>query len=270
MSRFLLTFVLTTCLSLAACGQNEQTNLKLIEEIVLKSTINDSLKRDLSRAEGKTDLLQAMIDSLNKSQNVFLDKLQKLNREAEKYRSEAEARRRANNKLRVEINKLQAEIKQKQTEIHQLERKTYADSREINKLRGELNDLSAKLDHQQNIIEEEKKRVQEARQNQNSVRLLVGTERYLKSYGFLKTGRTAFLRKSYKMIKKPASDNSRIKIVPIGESVNLKSNLKALVGYNGKLKNGDDYRINKQGWDTTFTFTNRVLGGTSVLAIVED
>ncbi|MCE2435215.1 MAG: hypothetical protein J4F29_20190 [Candidatus Latescibacteria bacterium] len=211
-----------------------------------------------------------MNDSLNKSGEVFRKKILQLDREAKKYRSEAEARRRANNKLQVEINKLQSEIKQKQTEIIQLERKTYADGREINKLRGELNDLFAKLGRQENIIEEEKKRVQEARQNQNSVRLLVGTERYLKLYGFLKTGRTALLRKSYKLIKKPASDNSQVKIVPIGESVNIRSGLKALVGYNGKLKNGDDYRMKKHGWSTTITFTNRVLGGTSVLAIVED
>ena len=270
MSRFLLTFVLATCLSLAACGQNEQTQQKLFEEIRRRSVINDSLIDDLIRAGGKVNRLQAVNDSLQKSGEVFRKKIQQLDEEAKKYHSEAEARRRANNKLQVEINKLQAEIKQKQTEINQLERKAYADSREINKLRGELNDLFAKLDHQQNIIEKEKKRVQEARQNQNSVRLLVGTERYLKAYGFLKAGRTAFLRKSYKLIKKPASDNSRVKIVPIGESVTLNSNLKALVGYNGKLKNGDDYRIKKHSRSTTITFTNRVLGGTSVLAVVED
>ena len=263
MFRFLLTFVLATCLCLVACGQNEQTQRKLFEEIVRRSTINDSLKKDLIRAGGKINRLQAVNDSLNKSGEVFRKKIQQLDREAKKYRSEAEARRRANDKL-------QAEIKQIQAEINQLEKEKYADSREINKLRGELNDLFAKLDRQKNIIEEEKKRVQEARQNQNSVRLLVGTERYLKAYGFLKTGRTAFLRKSYKLIKKPASDNSQVEIVPIGESVTLNSNLKALVGSHGKLKNGDDYRIKKHGWRTTITFTNRVLGGTSVLAIVED
>lgn len=263
MFRFLFNFFLFACLSLAACGQNEQTQQKLFEEIVRRSAINDSLKRDLIRAGGKINRLQVLNDSLQKSGEVFRKKIQQLDREAKKYRSEAEARRRANDKL-------QAAIKQKQAEIHQLERKKYADGQEINKLRGELNGLFAKLDRQQKIIEEEKKRVQEARQNQNSVRLLVGTERYLKAYGFLKTGRTAFLRKSYKLVKKPTSDNSRVKIVPIGESVNIRSGLKALVGYNGKLKNGDDYRMKKHGWSTTITFTNRVLGGTSVLAIVED
>ena len=269
MSRFLLTFVLATCLCLVACGQNEQTQRKLFEEIVRRSAINDSLKKDLIHAGGKINLLQSVNDSLQKSGEVFQKKIQQLDKEAKKYRSEAEAHRRANNKLQTEIKQIQAEINQLESEINQLESEKYADSQEITKLRDELSSLSAKLDRQKNIIEEEKKRVQEARQNQNSVRLMVGTERYLKASGFLKTGR-AFLRKSYKMVKKPASDNSRVKIVPIGESVNIRSGLKALVGYNGKLKNGDDYRMKKHGWSTTITFTNRVLGGTSVLAIVED
>jgi len=112
--------------------------------------------------------------------------------------------------------------------------------------------------------------------------LLIGTEDLLKSNGFLATSRSRLL-KQYKLVKKIAGDDSRVKIVSINQQLDLTLGsfpralvdrsgplkLKELVDRHGKLKEGRDYTVDKNSNTTIITFVNRVLEGTDVLAVVE-
>ena len=100
--------------------------------------------------------------------------------------------------------------------------------------------------------------------------LLVGTEERLKEDGLLETDHGFFCRK-YEMVAKPKADNPQVKVVSIGERLPLKPDqeLKVLIGLSGELKKGSDYQVEKSPGTTFITFTNEILSGKAVLAVVE-
>ena len=85
----------------------------------------------------------------------------------------------------------------------------------------------------------------------DKIRLLVGTEERIKEDGF------------------PETDHHWI-FLAIGERLDLKGQeLKVLIGLSGELKKGSDYRVEKSQGTTFITFTNKILSGEAVLAVVE-
>lgn len=85
----------------------------------------------------------------------------------------------------------------------------------------------------------------------DKIRLLVETEEHIKEYGL------------------PEMDH-RWNFLAIGEPLDLKGReLKGLIGLSGKLKKGSDYQIKKSQGTTSITFTNNILSGQAVLAVVE-
>lgn len=161
---------------------------------------------------------------------------------------------------------------------------------EIRRLAVEIDSISVDRDRLIGVNQDLKNKLNEIKETldavhriQNSVRLLVGTEARLKSNRFLETGRNARLRKQYKLVKKLEGDDSRVKIVPLNQQLDLTLNsvpealvdrsgnikLKVLVDRHGKLKEGRDYIVDKSKGATIITFINRVLEGTDVLAVVE-
>ncbi len=66
-------------------------------------------------------------------------------------------------------------------------------------------------------------------------------------------------------------DDPRVKIVSTGEFLALKSGqrLKEVIARSGKLKKGRDYLVEQSQGAISITFTNDILRGGAVLAVVE-
>ncbi len=287
MSIFFSVLALAACLSLVACGDDDE-KARLLEGVVKRSALNDSLKKEIIQSELDKTALEAISDSLSKFGDLLLEKNNQLSNELEKTKQEAD-------KYRQDNEHLQREIVQLEEEIGQLEEDKVISEQEIRRLAVAIDSISVDRDHLVGANQELKSKLTEIRETlnavhrvQKSVRLLVGTEKLLKSNRFLETGRRVTLRKQYKrkqykLVEKIEGDDSRIKIVPLNQQLDLTLNsipealvgrsgklkLKALVDRHGKLKEGRDYKINKSKGTTSITFINRVLEGTAVLAVVE-
>ena len=273
---------LVSCLMLTACS-DEDEKARLLEGIVKRSALNDSLKNEIIQSEMDKATLEAMSDSLSKFGDLLLAKNNQLSKELEQTKQEAD-------KYRRDSERLQKEISQLEEEIDQLQEDKRTNEQEISRLAVAIDSISVDRDRLIGVTQDLKNKLNEIRQAlnavhrvQKSVRLLVGTESLLKSNGFLATGRGATLRKQYKLVKKIEGDDARVKIVPINQQLGLTLNsvpealvdrsgnlkLKALVDRHGKLKEGRDYKVDKSKGTTSITFINRVLEGTDVLAVVE-
>ena len=273
---------LASCLILTACS-DEDEKARLLEGIVTRSALNDSLKKEIIQSEIDKDALEAISDSLSKFGDLLLEKNNQLHKELEKTKQEADKSRRDNERLQEEIGQLQEEIdllqedkRTNEQEIHRLAVAIDSISVDQDRLIGVNQDL-------QNKLSEIREALNAVHRVQKSVRLLVGTESRLKSNHFLKTSRGATLRKQYKLVEKIEGDDPRVKIVPINQQLPLtldsiptalvgrpgKLKLKALADRHGKLKEGRDYTVRKSKGTTVITFINRVLEGTDVLAVVE-
>ena len=273
---------LASCLILTACS-DEDEKARLLEGIVTRSALNDSLKKEIIQSEIDKDALEAISDSLSKFGDLLLEKNNQLHKELEQTKQEADKSRRDNERLQEEIGQLQEEIdllqedkRTNEQEIHRLAVAIDSISVDQDRLIGVNQDL-------QNKLSEIREALNAVHRVQKSVRLLVGTESRLKSNHFLKTSRGATLRKQYKLVEKIEGDDPRVKIVPINQQLPLtldsiptalvgrpgKLKLKALADRHGKLKEGRDYTVRKSKGTTVITFINRVLEGTDVLAVVE-
>ena len=171
----------------------------------------------------------------------------------------------------------------------QLQEDKRTSEREIRRLAVEIDNISADRDRLIGVNQDLKNKLYEVEEEledvyriQKSVRLLIGTESFLKRNGFLKTSRKNLLQKQYKLVKKLDGD-SRVKIVPLNERLDLtldsvpdyqsivqaQLKLKNMVDRNGKLKAGRDYTIHRRSNAAIITFINRDLEGLDVLAVIE-
>ena len=281
MSIFFTILALAGCLNLAACS-DEDEKARLLEGIVKRSALNDSLKKEIIQSEIDKAALETISDSLSKFGDLLLGKNNQLSKELKKTKQEAD-------KYRRDSQHLQEEVGQLQEEINQLQEDKRTNEREIRRLAVEIDSISVDRDRLIGTNQDLKNKLNEIREAlnavhriQKSVRLLVGTESLLKSNGFLKTSRNRLI-KQYKLIKKIEGGDSWVKIVPLNQHLDLTLNsvpealvdrsgrleLKVLVDRHGKLKEGRDYIVDKSKGTTTITFINRVLEGTDVLAVIE-
>ena len=275
-------FAVLACLSLAACSDEDEKVL-LLEGIVKRAALNDSLKKEIIQSEIDKAALEARSDSLSKSGTLLSLKNNQLRQEVEKTKQEADKYRRDNERLQEEVGQLKEEI-------DQLQENERTNERAISRLAVEIDSISVDRDRLIGVnqdLKNELDRVREALNTvhriQKSVRMLVGTESFLKNNHFLETGRNESLRKQYRLVKKLKVDDSRVKIVPLNQQLDLTLNsvpgalversgtlkLKSLVDRHGKLKEGRDYIVDESRGTTIVTFINRVLEGTDALAVVE-
>lgn len=280
MSIFFSFLALAACLSLAACSANEEEQRRLLDEIIERSAMIDSEKKKIISYKGDMALLKTHLDSVSKDAELYQKKSQELYLKNRDLSQEIEQRDREAKDYRHQIIQLRADKQANEEKIAELDVEFAEISADRDRLTGLTENLQEKLVYAQQILEE-------VRRIQNSVRLMVGTEKLLKRNGFLKTGRGLSFRKWYKLVGKPKSDDPRVKLVPINQQLSLniqtipealvgrsgklgKLKLKALVDRSGKLKEGRDYKVSKSRGTTIITFTNRdFLGGADVLAVVE-
>ena len=60
-----------------------------------------------------------------------------------------------------------------------------------------------------------------------------------------------------------------VRKIPIGDTLVLDGDLKAVVDHYGSLKEGSDFQEDKEGSIVTLTFTNELLAGMDVLVLVK-
>ncbi|MSR84069.1 MAG: hypothetical protein EXS58_14290 [Candidatus Latescibacteria bacterium] len=100
-----------------------------------------------------------------------------------------------------------------------------------------------------------------------AVHVFPAGEQFLREQGYLETGRKMF-RKSYKLIKALDPADPHLRQAAIGQPIELEGDLKALADHYGRLREGKDYQQEKLEGRIRVTFTNPLLQGTEVAAVM--
>ena len=281
MSNRLAGFGIVQLLSAAAftlhsisCGPNEEEILlqQFESDLELANSTIDSLNYTVESSNLLIDEMRARVDSLQRVDAKLLETVQKLNGDIKKWRTLASEHRRKNEQLSAEIERMKRDKK--------------ADQRTFARLRAESDSLTNALleshtsirrreDHLRQMeveLAQARDTAAQLRVAETSVRILVGSESYLKENGFLTSSRSlgrAF-RKKHKLASKLDPADLRVKLVPIGDTISLDGNLKALVDRYGNLKEGEAYKKSKGDGAVEITFVDALLGGVDVLAIMKE
>ena len=272
--RVLRTLALSLPLLALACGEDEEALMiaDLQTDLSTASAIIDSLNLQIDEVNFLLDDARARVDSLQEVDQKLLNTVQALNRDVTKFRKLYTQQQQKNKQLAVEIDRLKVEKQ--------------ADRQSIAALRGEADSLNAQLLEAHTSIRRQSDHIramemdlaqaqddlETLRRAQFEVRVLVASEDFLTENGFLKTSRPfgRGFRKSYRLIRKLNPADSMVRKVPIGEEMTLEGKLVAAIDHYGALKKGDDYSVNKEGELRTLKFENEMLGGTDVLAVVNN
>ena len=273
-SRFLVVALSAAILGAVSCGPSEEEIMlgELQEDLTLANTTIDSLNYTVESANLLIDEMRSRQDSLHKVDAKLLASIQRLNREVKKWQRVVGEQRAKNQQLTVEMERMKRE---KQT-----------DQRAIARLRSEADSLNTVLldvltsarrqeDHVRRVeVELGRTRddLAQLREAEIAVRVYAATEGFLRETGYLHASRglKRGFRKSYKLVQKLDPADSRVQLVPIGETLVLEAKLKALVDRYGKLSKGDDYRVKKQDGGVAITFLDEMLEGIDILAVMED
>ena len=261
-------------LSLLSCGPSEE-ELMLAQfqtDLEIANSAIDSLNYTVESSNLLIDEMRAQVDSTQHVNDKLLESVQKLSREVRQWRQLANEYQQNNKKITAEIERLKVEKQADRQAIAQL--RSQADS-----LGGELLDAHTSIRRQSDHIREmevdlakAQDEVDELRRGKTSVNLYVATEQFLKENGYLETSRpfgSAF-RKSFKLVKKLDPTDPAVRLVAVGESVALDGKLNSMVDRFGKLKKGNDFKLQKEEGQETVTFVNEMLGGVDVLAVIKE
>ena len=259
---------------LLSCGPDEEAILlaELQEDLGQASAAIDSLNYQVDSVNLLLDDARAQADSLQHVGEDLLASVQSLSAQVRKFKGLYQQKVIENQKLAAEVEKLKLEKQVNQQAIAQL--RSRSDS-----LNSALLDAHTSIRRQSDHIRQlevdvaqAQDDVEQLRRAQIEVRLLAATEDFLKENGYLETSRPfgrAFLSKSYKLVRKLDPSDPRVRSVPIGELQALDGKLQALVDRYGKLSEGDDYEETKAEGVVSVRFTNEMLGGAGVLAVLK-
>ena len=273
-SSFLSMALCAAIIGAVSCGPSEEEIMlgELQVDLDLANSTIDSLNYTVESANLLIDEMRVRQDSLHKVDAKLLATVQELSREVKTWQKVAGEQRRKNEQLTVEMERMKRE---KQT-----------DQRSIARLRSEADSLNTVLldvltsarrqeDHVRRVeVELGRTRddLAQLREAETAVRVYAATEGFLRETGYLQASRglNRGFRKSYKLVQKLDPTDSRVQLVPIGETLILEGKLKALVDRYGKLKEGDDYRVKKQDGGVAITFFEEMLVGVDIVAVMED
>ena len=259
---------------LLSCGPSEEEIMlaEFQEDLKIANAAIDSLTYSVESSNATINAMRSLVDSLQHVDAKLLESVQRLNKEVKKWRTLASEQKRKNEQLTVEVERMKREKR--------------ADQRTIARLRSEADSLNTAVleahtgirrqeDHIHRIesdLASAQDDADQLRQAQTSVRLYVATEDFLKENGYLKASRKlgrAF-RKSYALVKKLDPTDPKVMLVPIGEPLFLEGKIDALVDRFGKLKDGYKKTRDKDRGGDEITFTDDMLGGIDVLAIMKE
>lgn len=265
---------LTLSAGVFSCGPSEEEQMltQLQQDLGVANAAIDSLTYTVDSSNLLIDELRAQVDSTQNVNVKLLDSVQKLSKEVREWRQLANQYKQNNEKMTAEIERMKVEKQADRQAIAQL--RTQADS-----LGGALLEAHTSIRRQSDQIREmevelaqTRDEVTELHKARVAVNLLIGTESFLKENGYLDTSRPlgGIFRKNFQLIKKFAAGDPGVRLVNIGEGVVLGGELDALVDRYGKLQKGSDYQSQKEDGQAVVTFTNDLLGGSDVLAVIKE
>ena len=261
-------------LLLVSCGEDEEAIMiaELQTDLEMASSTIDSLNYQVDSVNLLLDEARARVDSLQRVDDKLLATVQNLNKEVTKFRKLYTQQQRKNQELASEIQRLKLD--------RRADRQTIASLRsEADSLNSALLDVHTSIRRQSDQMRQLEMDLAKSqddleilRRAQFEVRMLIASEGFLKENGYLKSSRPfgRGFRKIYKLIRKLNPADSMVRKIPVGEPMTLEGELKGIVDHYGALQEGGDYeRFSEEGLQT-LTFTNELLGGTDVLAIVKE
>lgn len=277
----LILFPFLLWVGLSACGkkaEEEAQVLQLQEDLRQANAVIDSLNYTIDSSNQVIDGLRAHVDSLQRVDDTLYTSVQQLSAELRNWREQATEQRRKNEIMADQLERLRSEKKADQQTIARLRRE--ADS--LNTALVEANGtIQRHLDHigrLQADVTQSREELSAFREetllSQRSVHVYSGGEKFLEKNGFIDGDRalSRAFRKTYKLVKKLDQSAPGLRQVAIGEPLLLEGKLKAVVDRYGKLREGDDYQKSKDHEDgqVRIKFTNQLLQGTEVVAVLED
>ena len=264
---------LTLLAGLLSCGPSEEELMvtQFQEDLQLANAAIDSLHYTIESSNLLIDELRTHVDSTQHVNEQLLASVQKLSREVREWRQLATQYRQNNERLTAEIETLKTEKLADQQTIATLRSQADSLGAALLESHTSIRRQSDQLRTMEIALAQTKDQVEELQKARSAVNLLVATEDFLKDNGYLDTSRPlgrAF-RKDYQLIKRFTPDDPAVRLVEIGESILLDGKLNTIVDRYGKLKAGDDYKVQPEGNQVVVTFVNDLLGGVDLLAIIE-
>ena len=258
---------------LASCGEDEQAIMiaDLQGDLNQASSTIDSLNYQVDSVNLLLDEARARADSLQRVDDDLLMTVQSLNKEVKRFKNLYFEQQKQNKKLAAEIQRLKVEKQADRQAIAELRSEADSLNTALLDAATSIRRQSDHIRHLESDLAQAQDDLEELRRAQFEVRLLIANEEFLEENGFLKSSRPfgrAF-RKSFKLVKKLNPSDSMVRKIPIGETVVLDGELKAVVDHYGSLKEGGDYQKDKEGGIVTLTFTNELLAGMDVLVLVK-
>ena len=241
--------------------------VQLEGEVAMYTSQIDSLNSVVDGMDGRLNTIRAEMDTARTANRKLLSSLRKVNGELQQYRRLYKEQQALNTKLQAELRTVREEKDKATEEVKQL--KTAVDS-----LNVELYAKTTRLVRLESSLEEALESAKTMKEAVTSVLVYVGTEDQLKSEGYLKSGRSLFLRKNFKSIGFPdimdEQNKNLVMRVGIGETLVLQGELDALTDRHGELKKGDEFeRSQGPPGQTLVTFIDSTLMGQRILAVVK-
>ena len=260
--------------SLTACGDGEtdQQLNDLQGNLLQANSMIDSLTYTIDASSQLITELRARADSLEEVDAKLLVSVQKLSKEVKEWRQLATEQKKKNEQLVSEVERMKREKQTDQQAIAKLSAQANSLNVALLGARSNIQRQNDRIRRLETQVTQTREEAEELRKAQVSVRLVVGTEKQLEEWGYLESSRplSRIGRKTYKLVKKIDEIDSSARLVAIGQTITLNRKPKQLIDRFGRLDDGRDYRQTKEDGQVQITFINELMGGTDVLAMVEE
>ncbi|MBI2505068.1 MAG: hypothetical protein HYW07_17765 [Candidatus Latescibacteria bacterium] len=272
-------------LLLLACGgqkppaeEDAQALAQLQGELHQANAVIDSLNYTVDTSNQIIDGLRAQVSSLQKVDARLYNSVQALSAELRNWRTQADEQQQRNQAMSAELERLKKEQRTDKQTITRLRREADSLNTALFEANGAIHRQMDQLDQFRAELAQARGEVAQARaatsaaetaarQAQLAVHVFPAGEQFLREQGYLEAGRKMF-RKSYKLVKALDHGDPHLRQTGIGQPLELEGDLKALADRYGRLREGNDYSQEKLEGRVRVTFTNPLLQGTEVLAVV--
>lgn len=242
-------------------GDDAQALAQLQEELHQANAVIDSLKYTVDASNQIIDCLRAQVSSLQEVDARLYESVQQLYAKLRNWRTQAENQREQNQEMSAELERLRREKHRDRQTIARVRR-------EADSLNSALLDANGALRRQVGHLDQLRDKLALARgEAAQAVQVFPAGEQSLREPGYMETGRKMF-RKSYELIKPLDPADPRLRPVPMGQPLELEGDLRGLADRYGRLREGSDFAQEKLAGRVRVTFTNPLLQGSEVVAVV--
>jgi uncharacterized coiled-coil protein SlyX len=279
------TLTLLIPLLLLACGgetppagEDAQALAQLQDELRQANAVIDSLNYTVDASNQVIDGLRAQVAGLQKIDARLYDSVQQLSAELRNWRDQAQEQQQRNQDMSDELERLKRERRTDQQTIARLRREAdslnaalFEANGALRRQVGQLDQLRAELAQARGELAQARQATRAAeeagRRAQLAVQVYPAGEQFLLEKGYLEAGRKMF-RKSYKLVKPLDPADPHLRSAFIGQALELEGELRGLADRYGRLREGRDFEQERLAGRVRVTFTNPLLQGAEVLAVV--